>query len=115
MRNYEDFIIYFTRYVHIGLIKTLRLHYHELMGKIKKHKGKKYLMLDDYMLNKKLNRIKEIIGIEEFDNIKILAETNDKLPDNIILQNAMILITFVLKDGGKFYPQLFLEDKLFFK
>ena len=30
----------------------LSLHYHELMGKIEEHEKKKYLMVDDYMLNK---------------------------------------------------------------
>ena len=30
----------------------LSLHYHELMGKIEEREKKKYLMVDDYMLNK---------------------------------------------------------------
>ena len=46
----------------------LTLHYHELMGKIEEHEGKKYLMVDDYMLNKVLDKIKEIRGTEKFDN-----------------------------------------------
>ena len=32
---------------------------------------KKYFMVDDYMLDKALDRIKEIIGIEKFDDTKI--------------------------------------------
>ena len=35
-------IEWFTRYVHSKLVKTLSLYYHELMGKIKEHEGKKY-------------------------------------------------------------------------
>ena len=35
----------------------LRLHYHNLMGKIKEHEGKKYVMAADYMLNKVLDKI----------------------------------------------------------
>ena len=31
---------------------------------------KKYFMVDDYMLDKALDRIKEIIGIEKFDDTK---------------------------------------------
>ena len=38
-------------------------------------------MIDDYMLNKILNKSKEIISTEKFDDIKILIDTNDKLPD----------------------------------
>ena len=38
-RNFKDFVIYFTRYVHGTLIKMLSLYYHELIGKIKEHEG----------------------------------------------------------------------------
>ena len=38
------------------------------MEKIKEHKGKKYLRFYDYVLNIELDRIKEIIDTEEFDN-----------------------------------------------
>ena len=40
-------------------------------------------MIDDYVLNKVLDKSKEIIGIEKFDNIKTLIETVDKLRDDI--------------------------------
>ena len=43
----------------------LSLHYHELMGKAEKHEGKKYLMVDDYMLNKVLGNFKERKSIEK--------------------------------------------------
>ena len=43
----------------------LRLHYHELMGKVEKHEGKKYLMVDDYMLNRVLGNFKERKSIEK--------------------------------------------------
>ena len=57
-KNYKDLMIYFTRYVHRKLIKVLSLHYHELMGKIKEHEGKKYLMVNDYMPDRVLDNIK---------------------------------------------------------
>ena len=41
------------------------LHYHELMGNIEKHEEKKYLIIDDYMLGKILDKIKEIIGVKK--------------------------------------------------
>ena len=33
-----------------------------------------------------LGKIKEIIGIEKFDNTEILIDTDDKLPDDITLK-----------------------------
>ena len=37
----------------------------------------------------------------------------DELPDNITLKNVVILMTCVIKDCDKCYPQLFLEEALF--
>ena len=54
MRKTIDLVIYSTRYVYSKSIKMLNLYYHELMGKIEEHERKKYLMVDDYMLDKVL-------------------------------------------------------------
>ena len=48
------------------------LHNHELMRKIKEHEGRKYLMVNDYMLDKVSVKMKETIGIAKFDDAKIL-------------------------------------------
>ena len=40
-------------------------------------------MVDDYMLDTVLDNIEEIIGIEKFDDTKILTEAADKLPNDI--------------------------------
>ena len=61
-----------------------------LILKTEEHERKKYLMVDDYMLNKVL------------DKIKILIDADDKLPD-ITLKNVVILMTCVIKDGNKFH------------
>ena len=45
------------------------LAFNGLIGKIEKHEEKKYLMVDYYMLDKVLDKIKLIIGIE---NLRIL-------------------------------------------
>ena len=37
----------------------------------------------------------------------------DELTDNITFKNVVILMTCVIKDGDKCYPQLFLEEALF--
>ena len=92
-KNYKDLSIYFTRYVHMNAIKMLSLHYHELMGKIKEHEGKKYMMVNDYMLEKVLDKNKGSIGIVKFDDTKILIDTDDKLLDYITFRNVVILIT----------------------
>ena len=63
----------------------LSLHYYGLMRKSEEHEGKKYMMVDDHMLDKALDMIKEIIGIEKFDKTKILID-DIKLPDDITLK-----------------------------
>ena len=78
-KNYKDLVIYFTRYVHSKLIKMLSLYYHELMGKVKIYEVKKFLMIDGYVLNKVLDKIKEIIGIKKFDDTKVLIDTDEKV------------------------------------
>ena len=60
-KSYKDLVIYSTRYDHGKTIAMCRLYYHELIGKIKEHEGKKYLMVDDYVIDKVLDRIKNII------------------------------------------------------
>ena len=48
----------------------LILYLHELMRKIEEYEGKKYLMIDDNILDKILDKIKKIIDIEKLDNIR---------------------------------------------
>ena len=83
------------------------------MGKIGEYKGRIYLMVDGNILDKVLDKIKNIIGIEKFDDTKILIETDGKLPDDITIKNFVILITWIIKDDGNFYPQQFWEGTLY--
>ena len=55
------------------------------------------------------------MGIEKFDDTEILFNTNDKLSDNFTLKNIVILMTCIIKDCGKFYLQLFLEEAMILK
>ena len=57
-------------------------------------------MLDDYVENKVLDRITEIIGIEKIDNTKILIDTDDKLSDDVTLKDIVILVTCFTKDDN---------------
>ena len=75
-------------------------------------KEKKNLMVDDYTLHKVLDKIKNI-AIEKLDDTKIMIDIDCKIPDDITLKNAVILITCVIKDGDKFYQQLILEEALY--
>ena len=60
------------------------------------------------MLNKTLDEIEKIIGIRKLDGSKILIDMDDKQPDDITFKNVVISIICVIKDDGKFYPQIFL-------
>ena len=75
------------------------------------------MIVDDYMLDTVLDRIKETIGIETFDDTKLLVDRDDKLSDYITFKNVAILMKCITKakDNGKFYQQLFLEEVLFLK
>lgn len=77
------------------------------MGKIQEHEGKKYLMVDDYMLDKAIGKSKEIIDTEQFDDTKILIDFPDELLDDLIL------VTCFTKNDGKFYSQVFLTEALY--
>ena len=70
------------------------------------------MLVDDYRLYKVLDKIKEIIDTEKFNDTKILIDTVDKLPDHITLKNVLILIACVMKVDDKFYLELFLDYAL---
>ena len=53
--------------------------------------------------------MEKIVGIEKFDDTKILIDIDNKLPDDITLKNVVVLMTCVIKEGNRFYPQIFLE------
>ena len=82
------------------------------MGKIEEHKGKKYLMVYNYMLGKLLDQIREKIGLDKFGDFKILMERDDILPDNIILKNVFALITQVISNDDHSFSQINLEQSL---
>ena len=57
---------------------------------------KKCFMVGDCMLVKVLDKIKEIIGIEKFDDTKILIDSHDELPVKIALEIvAMMTANFM--------------------
>ena len=54
-----------------------------------------------------------MIYIEEFHNNKILIDMNDTLPEDITLKDTAVLMKLPVKDGCKFYPQLFLDNEFY--
>ena len=54
------------------------MYYHELMENIEEHNEKKYLETDN-MLNRVWDKIRMMIGIEKFNNSKILIYTEKKI------------------------------------
>ena len=79
------------------------------MERIERHERKKYLMVDDTILGNVLDKIKKIIGIEIFDDIKILIGVDNKLPDDISLKNVVIWMTYVIKDADQFLSTIIFE------
>ena len=78
-KNYKDMVIQFNRYDGGKSTRMLSLHHNKLMRTIEEHEGQKYLIACHCILNKVLDKIKETISIENFDNTKILIDTDDKL------------------------------------
>ena len=66
----------------------LSLCFYQLMGKIEEHKEKVYLVVDEYMVNKVLYSIKEIVGIEAIRMIN--CQTT--LPLKIVKTNSKFYI-----------------------
>ena len=72
-------------------------------------------MADDYTLDKVLDKFKKI-DIEKLDDIRILIDTDDKWPNDITLKNVILmtcLMICIIKDGDKFYAQLFFKETLY--
>ena len=64
--------------------------------------SKEYLIVDYYKLDKALDKIKEIIGTEIFDDTKLWVNMDDTLPEDITLKNIVILMNFIINAGNKF-------------
>ena len=62
-------------------------------------------MVDDYILDKVLDKTKERIGIEKFVDTKILIDTDNKFPVDVTFKNVAM---FIIEDGDKSYTYIFL-------
>ena len=71
------------------------------MGKIE---GKKELMVDDYMLDKVFRKINLKLGIEKFDDTKILIGRDEKLSEDATWMQFFALIMCFIKEYDKVSP-----------
>ena len=59
------------------------------------------MIVNDYMLDKVVDNIKETIGIEKFDDSKILIDADDKIPNYITFKKwhvpLRIMLNFIRK------------------
>ena len=116
-------------YENINSVNPLYLLIDHASGYFKGKNGIKYLVFDSTDENKEVlkknndvwngirDKIKEISGSEcdyEKYYMKINFNSNDNLPLNKPLKFHLmtIIIRCVFSEGGKFYPQFFLEDTL---
>ena len=63
-------------------------------------------MVDGYILKKVLKTRLKKLGIQKLFDTKILIKTDDKFPDSITLKNVLTFITYIIKDGDSFNPQM---------
>ena len=139
-KDYKEIDIYYIGYVtvkkiancnNINSVNPLYLTINEMIGHFEEINGNKYLVLDDVDENKEvLKKYEEVWeGIKkEIETIncgekiecgkdfkKIRFESNDDLPMNkpITLRLLTIINRCPIGEGGKFYPQRFLDDALY--
>ena len=139
-KDYKEIDIYYIGYVtvkkiancnNINSVNPLYLMINKMIGHFEEKNENKYLVLDDVNENKEVSKkyeevwedvkkeIETINGGEkieyEKDYMKIRFKSNDDLPLNkpIKLRLLTIIIRCVFSEGGKFYPQLFLDDALY--
>ena len=136
-KHYKGINIYYIGYItikkiddceNIYSVNPLYLIVNDASGYIEEKNGNKYLIFDDYVNENKAqlkkyvgswdgikNEIKAINGVKENDYMKIKFNSDHDLPLNKPLKfHAMtIIIRSVFEEGGKFYPQVFLDDTLY--
>ena len=137
-KHYNGINIYYTGYItikktddceNIYCVNPLYLLVNHASGYIKENNGNKYLIFDNFVNENKAllkkyavwdgikNEIKAINGGEEnnyekgYD--KIIFYFDDELPLSKPLKFHAITIVRSVFEGGKLYPQVFLDDALY--
>ena len=85
------FVVLFVTLDRHKSIPWVSVHYHE--KDCEEHEGQKCLISIDNILDKVLDKIKEITGIEKLDDFKILIDRDNRIADDFPLKNVMNLIS----------------------
>ena len=139
-KSYKNIDIYYIGYITIKKIddyesiysvNPLYLRINHASGYIEEKNGNKYLIFDSVDENKEVlkkyadvwdgikNKIKAINGSKENDYrkyyMKIKFNSDDDLPLNKLQKFHVmtIIIRSVFEEGGKLYPQLFLDNTFY--
>ena len=84
------FVVLFVTLDRHKSIPWVSVHYHE--KDCEEHEGQKCLISIDNILDKVLDKIKEITGIEKLDDVKILIDRDNRVADDFPLKNVINLI-----------------------
>ena len=139
-KSYKNIVIYYNGYItikkigdceNIHSVNPLYLLINHASGYIEEKNGNKYLIFDSVDENKEVlkkyadvwdgikNKIKAINGSKENDYrkyyMKIKFNSDDDLPLNKLQKFHVmtIIIRSVFEEGGKLYPQLFLDNTFY--
>ena len=91
----------------------------EVDGHFEEKNGNKYLILNSTGKNKliliKYTKLWDGIksSVEKVNNKKFNSDDNLPLNKTVKLHNITIIIRFVFKEDGKYYPQVFLDECLY--
>ena len=67
----------------------MSVYYHKLVRQIQKYYRKKYLIVDENILNQVTAGVIKLTWFEKFDNNEISIGAGDKLPDHLNLKEAI--------------------------
>ena len=141
-KHYKGIDIYYIGYItikkigdceNIHSVNPLYLLVNHASGYIEEKNGNKYLIFDDYSVNENKGLLKKYADVWDGikneikakncrnendyrkDYMKIKLNSDNDLPLNKPLKfHAMtIIIRSVFEEGGKLYPQVFLDDTLY--
>ena len=132
-KQYKEIDIYYIGYINvkkigdcenINSVNPLYLMIHSVTGYFKEKYGKKYLVLDSTEKYHEVfsgikKEIETIYGgkelVYEKNYAKIGVNTNDDIPLNKQLKFPTIITRCVFQEGGKLYPQMYLDECLYKK
>ena len=135
-KKWEDLDIYYISYVdkkpdwNVNSVNPLYLMINRFYGQIEQENGVKYLIVSDVARNSNIlkkydqvfpgikHHIKKISNSdceynEDYKKIKFLTDDSILLNKMIYFPTVTVIIRCVFDKGGKYYPQIYLDDCLY--